>query len=77
MASPLINQHTETVGMEFRGGRAEAAPELNSITMHTEVAIEKAVRFHPLIGVRHIPAVDKLPKVTKSTSAAWRARGLT
>ena len=76
MASPLINRHTETLGMEFRGGRAEAAPELNSITMYTEVTIEKTVRFHPLFGIRQNCAVGKLRQVTKSTSAAWRARGL-
>ena len=76
MASPLMNQHTETVGMEFRCGRAEAAPELNSVTTYAEAAIEKTVRFHPLISMRQIPAEGKLRKVTKSASATWRARGV-
>ena len=72
MAAPLMSQHMKTVGLEFRGGRAETAPELNSAEPHTETTIYKEVRFDPLIKVVYIPATGKLRKVSRSSHrTAW------
>ena len=35
MAGTLMDQHIATVGLVFRGGRADSAPELNSVSTYT------------------------------------------
>ena len=36
MPATLMDQHVETIGLEFRGGRADSAPSLNSVEAYTE-----------------------------------------
>lgn len=73
MPATLMDQHIETVGLEFRGGRAESAPGLNSVKAYTEEWREKLVRFDPLVEVRHVAAKGKGLKVNRrSTRASWR-----
>ena len=75
MASTLMDQHTEIVGLEFRSGRVEAAPSLKNIELYTEVCGDKAVRFDPMVSVRHIASEGKALKVCRSARAIWRASG--
>ena len=73
MPSTLMDQHVETIGLEFRGGRAEAAPSLNSVEAYTEEWREKVVRFDPLVEIRQIAAEGKGIKVNRrSTQTSWR-----
>jgi len=65
----LLNAHLESLGMEVRGGRAEVAPTLDSVTeeIHfdwTEMKAEgdgrdRRVRFDNLLKCRGIPASGK------------------
>ena len=73
MPATLMDQHMSTIGLEFRGGRAESAPSLNSVEAYTEELREKFVRFDPLVEIKHIPAEGKGLKVNrKTTRASWR-----
>ena len=64
----LLQKHLETLGVEFRGGRAESAPELNSIesvVLEVSPAEEssfkpkKKVSFAAKIQCRAIPSENK------------------
>ena len=53
----LLQRHLETLCTEVRGGRAETAPELNSLeSFIVELKIEKEVRFNAKVQVRPISA---------------------
>ena len=69
MASTLMDQHVATVGMEFTGGRADSAPELNVVEAHTERWCEKMVRFDSMVRVASIASFGKGLKVSRSQQA--------
>ena len=71
MTSVLLEQHITTVGMISRGGRAEAAPGLDSVETYTEGWVHKRVRFHGKIGVVHIPLCGKGYKVSRDKDGRW------
>ena len=72
LAGPLMDQHIATVGLEFRGGRAESAPELNTlVTAYTERWVEKMVRFDPLVRMKSVESVGKGLKVNRSRRTKW------
>ena len=55
----LLQRHLETLCTEVRGGRAETAPELNSLeSFIVELKIKKEVRFNAKVQVRPIPAAN-------------------
>ena len=73
MPATLMDQHVETIGLEFRGGRADSAPSLNSVEAYTEEWREKVVRFDPLVEVRKNAAEGKGLRVNRrATRASWR-----
>ena len=69
--SELLDRHLETLGTELQGGRAQAAPELNSLEVESwvtwlpeEVEPEEATRskrvtFLRKVGVRAIPSQNR------------------
>ena len=60
MPGDLLDAHLKTLGLEIRGGRAETAPSLDSVT--AEYVVEhvgrrhKKVKFSEVVQVRPIPA---------------------
>ena len=74
MASPLLDQHLQTVGLECRGGRAESAPELNAVMPYTVCELFKKVRFSGKIEFRKIPSTGmaKSVKGARARRAQWQ-----
>ena len=66
MAGTLMDQHVATVGMEFRGGRADSAPELNLVEAYTERWCEKVVRFNPVVEMKGVASEGKGLKVSRA-----------
>ena len=75
MPSTLMNQHLATINLEARGGRAEAAPTIDSVESHTEVWKYKRVRFHGMIKVVSIPSIGEGKPIDRSKKTQWRAGG--
>ena len=73
MPSPLMDQHVATVGLEFRGGRADSAPTLDSVETYTEGLVWKRVRFHGTVSVQHIESVGKGRRVNGREKTKWAA----
>ena len=71
VASPLLDQHLATVGVEVRGGRADSAPTLDEIQEYTESAAFKEVRFSGVVNVRPIPAVGRGRPTKGHTKLKW------
>ena len=71
MASPLMDQHVATVGLEFRGGRADSAPTLDAVEAYTEKDVLKRVRFHGTVSMQDIEAVGKYRKVCYAKKTKW------
>ena len=68
-----MDQHVGTVGLEFRGGRADSAPNLDSVVeAYTSKWIEKSVRFNPLVEMRQVASVGKGLKITKASKTKWK-----
>ena len=85
----LLQKHLETLGVEFRGGRAESAPELNnieSVVLEVSPAEEpglrpkKKVSFAAKIQCRAIPSENKGRKcrgqARKKLEGRWEKRSL-
>jgi hypothetical protein len=72
MASPLMEQHVATVGLEFRGGRADSAPTLDAVEAYTERTIVKRVRFHGTVSIKTIEAIGECRKVVSAVKTKWR-----
>ena len=56
VCAELMDKHLETVGVEAREGRAEAAPELSSVVEWFQVCPVKKVTFSAEVTVRAIPS---------------------
>ena len=76
MASTLLDQHLETVGLDSRDGRAESAPGLNSATPRTESRVNKRVRFNGIKEFRQIPSEGRGKSLAevKATKALWQKK---
>ena len=75
LSADLMGRHLEAIGAEKRGGRADAAPELNSLV--SEVlwseplrGFSKHVQFSPKVLCRGIPAAN----TGKSCKSAVKTR---
>ena len=74
VASTLLEQHLLTVGAEFRGGRADSAPNLDQIQPYDESTASRVVRFSPTVLVKMIPAIGKgrPTKIHEEITMAYR-----
>ena len=62
-----------TVGLEVRGGRADAAPTLDNIEAYTEGWLNKRVRFHGKIVIVPIEAEGASRRVSrKMKDTKWQ-----
>ena len=74
----LLDAHLKTLGMELRGGRAEAAPSLDEleieyVTDWVERIPKKGVSFMNTVNVRPIPAtgLGRPTRNCRKTRRAW------
>ena len=65
----LLDAHLKSLGMEVRGGRAEAAPTLDSLHVSdwVEVVNDRRVSFSNVAAVWPIPAAGQGRPVKKDT----------
>ena len=83
----LLERHVESLGVRFEGGRAETAPEMNSVESWTaEIEWEtqlndekdakvKRVSFAKTVKMRAVPSQNRGIKPGKKSRAAQTGRG--
>ena len=61
MPAELMHRHLETINARPAGGRAESAPQIDSMEVESWVQkwVDKKVRFDEAVSVRPIPAVGR------------------
>ena len=73
MPGTLMDVHLQCIGAEFRGGRADSAPTIDSVEPFTVCETLKRVRFHGSIGFRNIAAIGKQRPTSSARRTRWRS----
>ena len=69
-----MDTHMQTIGVEIRGGRASSAPTIDNVEPFTNRIVEKKVRFHGKIEIKHIASVGLGRPVRNAKRTRWAAQ---